>query len=91
MPLEFVKAHFDEIMKDKPNIFGFDLGGMLPRVGAGFCDAQSRGELQAFFGPIASNHPGAPRTLAQTLESIDQCIATRVAQQPSVAEFLRSQ
>jgi alanyl aminopeptidase len=91
MPLEFVKAHFAEIMKDKPNIFGFDLGGMLPRVGAGFCDPLSRSELQAFFGPIASNHQGAPRTLAQTLESIDQCIATKAAQQPSVAEFLRNQ
>jgi hypothetical protein len=91
MPFEFVKAHFDEIMKDKPNIFGFELGAMLPRVGAGFCDAQSRGELQAYFGPIASKYSGAPRILAQTVESIDQCIATTAAQRPSVIEFLQKQ
>jgi alanyl aminopeptidase len=91
MPLDFVKAHFDEIMKDKPNIFGFDFGGMLPRVGSGFCDAQSRDELQAFFGPIASKYTGAPRTLAQNVEGIDQCIANKAAQQPSVIEFLQKQ
>jgi alanyl aminopeptidase len=91
MPFEFVKAHFDELMKDKPSIFGFDLGGMLPRVGEGLCDARSREEVQSFFGPLAAKYNGAPRTLAQTLESIDQCLANKAAQEPSVREFLEKQ
>jgi len=91
MPFEFVKAHFDEILKDNPNIFGFEFGGMLPRVGQGFCDPASRDQVQAFFGPRASKYSGAPRALAQTLESIDQCIANKAAQGPSVAEFLAKQ
>jgi alanyl aminopeptidase len=91
VPFEFVRAHLDEIMKDKPNVFGFDFGGYLPRVGEPFCDARSRADLQAFFGPVVERYTGAPRTLAQTLESIDQCIANKAAQQPSVIEFLQKQ
>jgi cytosol alanyl aminopeptidase len=91
LPFEFVKTHLDEIMKDKPNIFGFDFGGFLPRVGEPFCDARSRADLQAFFGPLVGRYTGAPRALAQTLESIDQCIANKAAQQPSIIEFLQQQ
>jgi alanyl aminopeptidase len=91
IPFEFVKAHFDELMKDKPNMFGFDFGGMLPRVGQGFCDKESRDELQAFFGPLSTKYSGAPRTLTQTLEAIDQCIAHKAAQQASVEGFLADQ
>jgi alanyl aminopeptidase len=88
MPFEFLKAHFDEIMKDKPSIFGFDLGSFLPLVGQSFCDAESRNELQAFLGPLADKYTGAPRRLAQVLEGVDLCIANKNAQQPSVTAFL---
>jgi alanyl aminopeptidase len=91
LPFEYVKAHFEQIMKGKPSIFGFEFGGLLPRVGRGFCDPKSRDELQAFFGPIVAQYSGAPRNLAQTLESIDLCIANKTAQQASVAEFLTKQ
>jgi alanyl aminopeptidase len=91
LPFEFIKQHFDRIMAGNPSIFGFDFGGVLPRVGASFCDAQSRNELQAFFGPIATKYTGAPRNLAQILEAIDLCIASKTAQQPSVVEFLSKQ
>ena len=40
MPFEFLKAHFDEIMKDNPSIFGNSFGSFLPRVGGGFCGMQ---------------------------------------------------
>jgi alanyl aminopeptidase len=89
MPFEFVKAHFDQIMKGKPDIFGTDLGAILPQVGASFCDAQSRDELQSFFGPLVQKYDGAPRALAQVVEGIDLCIAKKAAQEPSVADFLR--
>jgi alanyl aminopeptidase len=88
MPFDFLKAHFDEIMKDKPSIFGFDLGSFLPRVGQSFCDTGSRQELQQFFGPLVDKYTGAPRRLAQVLEGVDLCIASKKAQEPSVTAFL---
>jgi hypothetical protein len=60
---DFVKAHFEELMKDHPAIFGFDFGSFLPYVGSGFCDSASRSELQTFFAPLVSQYTGAPRTL----------------------------
>jgi hypothetical protein len=88
MPFEFVKAHFDEIMKGNPSIFGFSLGSFLPRVGAGFCDAESRKQLHDYFAPLVNQYDGVSRNLAQTLETVDLCIARVEAQRPSVSEFL---
>jgi len=90
MPLEFVKAHYDQIMKGKPSIFGFELGSFLPHVGDSFCDQQSRDELQSFLGPRVAEYGGGKRALAQAVEGIDQCIAVKAAQSKSVEEFLRS-
>ncbi|MBZ5581482.1 MAG: M1 family metallopeptidase [Acidobacteriia bacterium] len=88
MAFEFIKSHFDQIMAGNPSIFGNDLGQYLPYSGQSFCDAGSRNELQAFFGPIVSKFVGAPRTLAQVLEGIDLCIAGQAAEEPSVKAFL---
>jgi aminopeptidase N len=88
-PFEFVKAHFDEIVKGRPSIFGSDLGSFLPRVGASFCDTRSREDLRTFFGPRADQYPGATVTFAQVLEGIDLCIAARASQESSVRAFLK--
>ncbi len=57
--------------------------GRLPVFGKGFCTAEKRDELKAFFEPIVESLSGGPRYLAQTIESIDQCIVkkARLAQQ----------
>ncbi len=89
MPFDFVKAHYDQITKGKPGIFGFDLGAFLPRIGSSYCDAGSRDELQSFFGPRVVEYGAGQRVLAQVVEGIDQCIAVKAAQESSVAEFLR--
>ncbi len=89
MPFEFVKSHYQEIIKGKPSIFGFDLGAFLPRVGSSFCDKQSRQELESFFGSRVAEYEGGKRALAQVVEGINQCIANKAAQGPSVAAFLR--
>jgi alanyl aminopeptidase len=88
LPFEFIKAHFDQIVSGHPNIFGNDLGALLPYTGGSFCDPESRHELQAFFGPMVDKYEGAPRNLAQVLEVIDLCVARKAAQAPSVASFL---
>jgi cytosol alanyl aminopeptidase len=88
LPFEFVKQHFDEITAGHPSIFGDDLGAFLPFTGEPFCDAASRDEWKAFFGPLVDKFAGAPRNFAQTLENIDLCIARKTAQKSSVEGFL---
>jgi alanyl aminopeptidase len=88
LSFEFVKQHFDELTAGHPNIFGDDVGSLLPRSGGSFCDVESRDRYQAFFAPLVDQFPGAPRNFAQVLESIDLCIAQKTAQEGSVAAFL---
>jgi len=88
LPLEFLKAHFDEIVAKMPTGGGFDFGAVLPEVGASYCDASSRDELRSFLGPKVDKFVGAPRALDQTVEAIDLCIAGKTAQEPGVAAFL---
>jgi alanyl aminopeptidase len=86
---EFLKAHFDrivELLGDSP----FSGKSQLPRVGAGFCDAQEKMELQRFFEQRVDKLLGAPRVLAHVLEGIDQCIAIKSVQEPSVTAFLQN-
>ena len=85
---QFIRAHFDQIVRGRPSVFGSDLGALLPQAGAAFCDATSRQDLRDFFTPLVSQFAGAPRTLAQTLEEIDLCMAGKAAREASVKEFL---
>jgi alanyl aminopeptidase len=89
MPFDFLKAHYDEILKDRPTGGGSDFGGLLPRVGQSYCSAESRDALKNFFEPKVDKLTGAPRTLSQVLESIDVCIAQKSAEQPSVEALLK--
>src|SRR5580700_8008207 len=61
LPFEFVKAHFDELMKDNPSIFGNSFGSFLPYGGSRFSDAESRKQLQDYFAPLVQirGRPGA--------------------------------
>lgn len=88
LPFEFLQAHWDKVTSMMPSGGGFDFGSVLPQVGASYCDAQSRDELEAFFKPRVDKFVGAPRTLDQVVESINLCIAQTAAQKPQVEAFL---
>lgn len=88
MPFEFLKAHFDQVVAKMPTGGGFDFGSVLPQVGASYCDADSKHELDEFFRPRIDKFTGGKRTLDQVEESIDLCIARVEAQKPSVIAFL---
>jgi alanyl aminopeptidase len=86
---EFLKAHYDQVIQ----LFGesmFSGQSQLPSVGAGFCDAQEKMELQSFFERRVDKLLWAPRVLAHVLEGIDQCIAIKSVQEPSVTAFLQN-
>jgi cytosol alanyl aminopeptidase len=88
IPREFVfqtvVENFDKIASYLPdravgNLFG---------VGAVFCDAKHRAQVEAAFGPRAEKALGGKRDLAQTLEAVDLCIADRAVQEPSISRYL---
>jgi len=83
---EFFKQHYEAMLAKAPR----EIVGTAPSIGGGFCDPAHRKDLADFFQGRVEKLPGGPRTLAQTLESMDLCIALREAQEPSVREFLSS-
>jgi alanyl aminopeptidase len=88
VPFEFVKQHLDTLLKRLPREVGEDYAAMLPSVGGSFCDAKHRDELDSFFADRVKDYNGGPRTLAQTLEGIDLCIAARKSLTPELTAFL---
>jgi cytosol alanyl aminopeptidase len=83
---DFVKANYDAIVARLPR----EITGLMPSLGASFCDENHRAEVAAFFEERAARLPGGTRTLEQTLEAIDLCIASRSAQEPGVRDFLKA-
>jgi cytosol alanyl aminopeptidase len=86
---EFLTTNYDSIVARLPSSRGVDAGTSLMFAGRGFCDAEGRAKVESFFGERAKKLQGGPRELAQTLESIDQCIARRAALEQPLAEFLK--
>ena len=83
---EFVTTNYDAIVARLPH----EQTGIMPFFGASFCDPDRRKEVEAFFKDRAAKLPGGPRNLAQALEGIDLCIASKTAQEPGVREFLKT-
>ena len=81
---EFVKQNWDALIAKLPT----DFGAVLPYAAVGFCDTQHRTDAEAFFKDRVTKVVGAPRNLAQVLESISLCAANKEANEPSVVEFL---
>jgi aminopeptidase N len=79
----FVREHWAGL-EPKVTISGGDVN-FVRSLGA-FCDARPRDEVAAFFS--AHPLPGAARTLTQTIEQINTCIALRATQTPAVTAWL---
>lgn len=90
MAFDFMKAHFDEIAAKRPTGGGFDAGSVFPEVGASYCSAEQKTELQSYFQPKVDKFTGAPRALSQVLETIDICTALKASEAPGVEAFLRN-
>jgi alanyl aminopeptidase len=90
VPFEFVKQHLDALLKRLPREVGEDYAAMLPSVGGSFCDAKHRADLESFFSDRVKDYNGGPRMLAQTLEGIDLCIASRKSLTPELTAFLNN-
>jgi len=82
----FVKQRWTEL-EPKVTIVGGDTS-LVYALGA-FCDARTRDDISSFFA--AHKLPGATRTLGQTIERINNCVALREAQSGAVSTWLNSQ
>ena len=89
LPFEFLQAHYDQIVKDRPTGGGFDFGSVLPQVGASYCDQNSKQQLEDFFKSRVDKFTGASRALSQVREGIDVCMAEQAEQEPGVVAFLQ--
>jgi hypothetical protein len=58
-----------------------DWAAYQPYVTAGFCSAEREAEARAFFESRAQKNPAMARPLAESLESIQLCVAAVAAQQ----------
>ena len=79
----YTKAHWAEL-EPKVTISGGDItlvGGL-----SAFCSADARDDMQSFFA--VHRLPTGERALTQTIERIDNCIATRQREQPAVSQWL---
>ena len=88
-PLEFVMSRYDELIAKLPSrrhLHSGILSAEGRRVG---CSERERAQAEAFFKPRVEKITGAPRNLANVLESIHLCEARMQAQSAGVAEFLR--
>jgi alanyl aminopeptidase len=81
---DFVTANFDAVVTRMPR----ETTGGITYVASGFCDAAQEKDAKSFLGGRVEKLPGGPRNLAQTLEGIQLCIASRAVQEPGVREFL---
>jgi len=81
--LSFVADHWPAL-EPKVKVFGGDT--TLVSAMGGFCDPASRDRIKSFFA--AHPLPAAARTLDQTLERIDNCIALREKQTATVGTWL---
>ena len=82
--LDFVEKNWKAITERMPA----EALGYTPSFYARFCDEQGRDKLAQFFAPRAKDLVGAPRALAQSLESINLCISQKKTYEPSLAAFL---
>jgi len=88
LPFLFVKKNLNALLSRLPREIGGDFAASLPETGKAFCDAGHRDQLNSFFADRVKQYSGGERILAQTLESIDQCIAQSKALGPEYAKFL---
>jgi alanyl aminopeptidase len=83
----FIKERFDKLMEQIPS----DLRAFIFGLPAEMCSEADRADVEAFLKDRASKVTGAPRTLAQTLESITLCAAKRDVNKESLRAFLQKQ
>jgi cytosol alanyl aminopeptidase len=83
--LGYVEKNWSALVSRMPS----EALGSLPLVFQGSCDETRRAAVARVFEARVSEVVGAPRALAQSLESISLCVAQRQKLEPSLRAFLQ--
>lgn len=81
----FVKANLDTVAGKLPAMYK----GAIAGLGGAFCDEEHRKEVDGWWREKTKGWAMADRTIKQALEEIDQCMARRKQQGPSLEAFLK--
>jgi len=87
---KFIQENYPAITKRMPEGQMRDRGTVLIELSGGVCDPASRKDVQSFFSQRIGDLSGGTRTLAQTLEKIDLCIARKAELGPQMATYLNA-
>ena len=71
----WLKKHFAAFIK-RYSSFSAEYAVYL---GGYFCDAAARDDMQKFYLSVQDSIPGAPRRIAENVETVNQCIALKAA------------
>ncbi len=81
-------AWFEENMDQILERYPEDRWGRFAFYGTTFCNAEKKAAVQAFYADKIESLTGGPRTLANTLESIDLCMAKVQQHKPELDAWL---
>lgn len=81
---DWLKNHLDMFVK---RYSSFSAEGVV-LLGGYFCDEKSRDGMQAYYHSVQDKIPGAPRRIAETMETVNQCIAMKTAYSDDWAELM---
>ena len=84
----FFREHEDAIMKAMPHGGTSGPFARLANLFAETCDASKRDEVIAYVTKTFAGLPGGKRTVAQSLEQMDQCIERKKQLEPEVRAWL---
>ncbi|MCK5860615.1 M1 family metallopeptidase [Abyssibacter sp.] len=81
---EWLRQHADAVLARLPETSH----GRIAKYPEQFCSPERRAEITAFLEPRVESLFGGPRTLDQTLEKVDLCIALKQARGEQVAQAM---
>ena len=81
----WLQGHFDGLIAKMREDDAMRFFGAVPHA---FCDEKHLAAAQAFLGPRAKTHAGAPHELDDALESVRTCAASWTRNKPAIDAFL---
>jgi aminopeptidase N len=82
---KWLQPRFDGILAKMREDDAMRLIGTVPGA---FCDEAHRAAAEAFLGPRAKTHPGAPHQLEEALEGVHACTLAWTRNKPAIDAFL---
>ena len=82
---EYIKTNWDKVQAQ----FTTAMGGIVVSSTSGFCSADARDDVKAFFA--AHKVAASDQALRHAIERIDGCIELRTLQEPNLKQWLASQ